>query len=271
MNKKISTPIAIGIILILSVALIIFTYWQIAEIEKNASQIIEIKVPEKEEMATSTIITVTNFEECVANGYQVDNDTYSHYPYSSLCKTPGGDVFIKGIDNNRIYVEKENGKIVAINVGEKELKINEIIPNLVEKQEISAGVKEELESKAKEDHKECSTEYEKSFIVKIFKIELDDNLETEEYVVDYWCGGQIEFSNVYKKIGNEWKTILDVGGWVDKIEKTKINGMHNLLIFEEMGLNSPGIETRYKWNSFLNIYEEDQKWDVIWNVSNFTQ
>ena len=49
MNKKISTPIALGIILILSVLLIIFTYWQITEIDKSTKQMVEIKVSDKKE------------------------------------------------------------------------------------------------------------------------------------------------------------------------------------------------------------------------------
>jgi hypothetical protein len=51
MNKKISTPIAIGIILILAVLVGVFIYWQYLEVQKeNIKQLQELKIPEKQEV-----------------------------------------------------------------------------------------------------------------------------------------------------------------------------------------------------------------------------
>lgn len=61
MNKKISTPIAIGIILILSVVLIIFTYWQVREIDKSVKKIIEVRMSQKQEARDKTI-----FNQCLS-------------------------------------------------------------------------------------------------------------------------------------------------------------------------------------------------------------
>ena len=51
MNKKISTPIAIGIILVLAILVGGFTLWQYGEIDKEESNIPEAQLPEKEEVA----------------------------------------------------------------------------------------------------------------------------------------------------------------------------------------------------------------------------
>ena len=48
MNKKISTPIAIGIILILVIIVGSFTWWQYGELNKEETNLPEVQIPEKE-------------------------------------------------------------------------------------------------------------------------------------------------------------------------------------------------------------------------------
>ena len=48
LNKGISAPIAIGIILILVIIVGSFTWWQYGEIHKEETNIPEVKVPERE-------------------------------------------------------------------------------------------------------------------------------------------------------------------------------------------------------------------------------
>src|SRR4030042_4964492 len=47
LNKGISTPIAIGIILILVIIVGSFTWWQYGEIRKKESNVSEVQIPEK--------------------------------------------------------------------------------------------------------------------------------------------------------------------------------------------------------------------------------
>lgn len=244
LNKEISTPVAIIIVLILAVIIGGFTWWQYGEIRKEETKLTKIELPEKEE-------TIINFEECVNKGYRVNSDIY--YPHS-LCETPDGDVFIEGIENNRIFVKKFDNKVVEVKVGEEKLEIDEIIPNLVIDQQIPYEIKNELESKTKIVNKECS-------INKTFMIDLDDDIETKEYVVEFYCGGGGEDIYIYKKIEDEWKVILEGFGWIE-IEKSKTDGMHNLLVSSSIGAGT-GIESRYKWNFLLAKYERDQIWDTF--------
>jgi len=53
LNKGISTPIAIGIILILVILVGSFTYWQYDKIEKERNELPELEFPEKEEIKES--------------------------------------------------------------------------------------------------------------------------------------------------------------------------------------------------------------------------
>lgn len=76
LNKGKSTPIAIGVILILVIILGGFTYWQYIETQEE----------EKGKIAS--------FEECLAQGYPVSEI----YPY--YCETPKEEIFIKEIEED---------------------------------------------------------------------------------------------------------------------------------------------------------------------------
>lgn len=54
LNKEISTPIAIGIVLILVILVGGFTWWQYGETWREASDLPEVELPEKEEMKDET-------------------------------------------------------------------------------------------------------------------------------------------------------------------------------------------------------------------------
>jgi len=64
LNRGISTPIAIGIILILVIIVGGFTWWQYAEIRKSETNIPEVQIPEKKEVKDET----TDWETYISPG-----------------------------------------------------------------------------------------------------------------------------------------------------------------------------------------------------------
>lgn len=54
LNKGISTPVAMGIILILAISIGGFTWWQYLEVEKEKTNVSEVQIPEKEEVEDET-------------------------------------------------------------------------------------------------------------------------------------------------------------------------------------------------------------------------
>ena len=97
MNKKISTPIAIGIILVLAILVGGFTLWQYGEIDKEESNIPEAQLPEKEEVKDET------------DGWQTyRNEEYGFevkYPKEWVCETStiGDTVISSNFTPTRIF------------------------------------------------------------------------------------------------------------------------------------------------------------------------
>lgn len=63
MNKKISTPIVIGIILILAIIVGGFTWWQYGEIRKEESNVPEVQIPEKKEILSGILLSSCSWED----------------------------------------------------------------------------------------------------------------------------------------------------------------------------------------------------------------
>lgn len=55
LNKRISTPIATGIILVLALVVGGYTYWQYSEIQKEESRMLHVKISEKEKIVNNGI------------------------------------------------------------------------------------------------------------------------------------------------------------------------------------------------------------------------
>ena len=85
LNKGISTPIAIGIILVLAIIVGAVDYWQFSEIKDLKVAVTEFKIPEKEGM-------ITDFEECANKGYPVSE------LFPRQCEMPDGKIFIERIE-----------------------------------------------------------------------------------------------------------------------------------------------------------------------------
>jgi|GEM_PF-4048001 len=103
MNKKISTPLAIGIILILVIIVGGFTWWQYSEIEKEEAEVSEVQTPEKEEVKDETagLPSIASATE----GWQ----TYRNEEYGFEVKYPTNDYsFTTGLCHSAWFAEKEN-------------------------------------------------------------------------------------------------------------------------------------------------------------------
>jgi|GEM_PF-6745656 len=88
LNRGISTPLAIGIILILVIIVGGFTWWQYAEIRKEESEIPEISVPEEETTGPATIGTqpCLTVEDCESYNCPEVDPEYPECDYVKECE-----------------------------------------------------------------------------------------------------------------------------------------------------------------------------------------
>ena len=86
LNKGISTPIAIAVILLLAVLVGGITLWQYSEMQKEEVKLSEIEISKNGEEPVAT------FKECAVKGYPVLES------YPRQCKTPDGKTFTEKIE-----------------------------------------------------------------------------------------------------------------------------------------------------------------------------
>lgn len=90
LNRGISTPLAIGIILILAVIVGVFALWQYGEIKREEIEVPEISFPEEEE-EPKTIVTelfgsaCETLEDCDSFHCPVPDSDYPECSYLKEC------------------------------------------------------------------------------------------------------------------------------------------------------------------------------------------
>jgi len=99
LNKGISTPIAIIIIIVCALIVGGVMVWQYLETPGGEEEMTEIKPPGEEGEEE-----ITNFEECVAAGYPILES------YPRQCKTPDGRTFTGEIDETTDWKTYRNEK-----------------------------------------------------------------------------------------------------------------------------------------------------------------
>ena len=93
----------------------------------------------------------------------------------------------------------------------------------------------------------------------ICKIDLDGDLETEEYVLQSDDPGQNAYMGFYKIIDGEWKIIFETDGTAVFLSKTKKNGFYGMLFNHHLSAGKRYWDL-YEWANDTQRYEMTKEW-----------
>ena len=263
MNKKISTPIALGIILVLAILLGGFALWQFNKIQKETTQLPEIKMPDKKiyETADSEIygyLSVGCGQECGECCYAYTYKEKEGNKFINLERITvqaseeiiNECILLKGYKDGEEIIS-QGVKIIKECIKEKETdsdKLDKIIISFF----CDDFVVTEWGKLVKADFSIINKDLNNDGVNEIIATALKCHYEKNEY---FLVGPAPNYPYVIlQKKDESWVEIGNFNGTILSMEKGNNNGYYDIEVEVKLGFDQYEIEL-YQWNKSKSEYE----------------